>query len=99
MVKDFLTSGLENTAGLIAPIAASIAIFHIGRVVSLGIINFLISIPICYFVLTDGEGFKESIISLLPQGEMKIYRKYIDRIDRILSGIYIGTIYTSSWAA
>jgi predicted PurR-regulated permease PerM len=94
-VKDFLTSGLENTAGLIAPIAASIPIFHIGRVVSLGIINFLISIPICYFVLTDGEGFKESIISLLPQGEMKIYRKYIDRIDRILSGIYIGTIYTS----
>lgn len=94
-VKDFLTSGLENTAGLIAPIAASIPIFHIGRVVSLGIINFLISIPICYFVLTDGKGFKESIISLLPQGEMKIYRKYIDRIDRILSGIYIGTIYTS----
>jgi len=90
-----LTSGLENTAGLIAPIAASIPIFHIGRVVSLGIINFLISIPICYFVLMDGEGFKESIISLLPQGEMKIYRKYIDRIDRILSGIYIGTIYTS----
>ena len=94
-VKDFLTSGLENAAGLIAPIAASIPIFHIGRVVSLGIINFLISIPICYFVLTDGKGFKESIISLLPQGEMKIYRKYIDRIDRILSGIYIGTIYTS----
>jgi predicted PurR-regulated permease PerM len=94
-VKDFLTSGLENAAGIIAPIAASIPIFHIGRVVSLGIINFLISIPICYFVLMDGEGFKESIISLLPKGEMKIYRKYIDRIDRILSGIYIGTIYTS----
>lgn len=94
-VKDLFTQSIENVAGIIAPIAASIPLLHIGRVVSLGIINFLISIPICYFVLMDGDGFKESIISLLPQGEMKIYRKYIDRIDRILSGIYIGTIYTS----
>ena len=94
-VKDLFTQSIENAAGIIAPIAASIPLLHIGRVVSLGIINFLISIPICYFLLMDGDGFKESIISLLPQGEMKIYRKYIDRIDRILSGIYIGTIYTS----
>ncbi len=94
-VRELLVVSLENAAGLIAPIAASIPIFHIGRVVSLGIINFLISIPICYFVLMDGEGFVESIISLLPDKEMKVYRKYIDRIDRILSGIFIGTIYTS----
>ena len=26
---------------------------------------------------------------------MEAYRKYITRIDRILSGIFIGTIYTS----
>jgi predicted PurR-regulated permease PerM len=94
-VRDLFASSIENAAGIIAPIAASVPVFHIGRVVSLGIINFLISIPICYFVLMDGDGFKESMISLLPQGEMEIYRKYIDRIDQILSGIYIGTIYTS----
>jgi predicted PurR-regulated permease PerM len=94
-VKDLFAHSIENAAGLIAPIAASIPLLHIGRAVSLGIINFLVSIPICYFVLMDGDGFKESMISLLPQGEMNIYRKYIDRIDRILSGIYIGTIYTS----
>ena len=40
--------------------------------------NFLISIPICYFVLMDGKGFVEGIISLLPDEEMKAYRKYID---------------------
>lgn len=94
-VKDLLAGSIENAAGIFASMAASIPVFRITRAVSLGIINFLISIPICYFVLMDGDGFKESIISLLPHEEMESYRKYIDRIDRILSGIYIGTIYTS----
>jgi len=94
-MKDLLTSVLENAASIIAPIAASIPVFHIGRVASLGIINFIVSIPICYFVLVDGESFVESIISLLPQREKQAYRKYMSRIDRILSGIFIGTIYTS----
>ncbi len=94
-VKDMFISSIDNAVSIIAPVVASIPVFHIGRVVSLGIINFLISIPICYFVLMDGDSFKEAIISLLPRGEMKIYRNYLDRIDQILSGIYIGTIYTS----
>jgi predicted PurR-regulated permease PerM len=94
-MRDLLTVGLENAAGLITPFASSIPVIQIGRTFFLGLMNFLISIPICYFVLMDGKGFVEAIISLLPDEEMKAYRKYIDRIDRILSGIYIGTIYTS----
>ena len=93
--KDILTGGLENAASIIAPIAASIPVFHIGKVASLGIINFIVSIPICYFMLVDGESFVESIISLLPQREKQAYRRYMSRIDHILSGIFIGTIYTS----
>jgi predicted PurR-regulated permease PerM len=94
-MKDLLTSGLENAAGIIAPLAASIPVFHIGRVASMAIINFIVSIPICYFVLLDGEDFVESMISLLPEREKQAYRRYISRIDYILSGIFIGTIYTS----
>ena len=94
-MKDILTSSLENAAGTIGPIASSIPVFHFGRVASLAIINFIVSIPVCYFVLVDGESFVESIISLLPQREKEAYRKYMSRIDYILSGIFIGTIYTS----
>ncbi|VVB72850.1 AI-2E family transporter [uncultured archaeon] len=94
-VDDILAGGLENAASIIAPLAAAIPVFHIGRVVSLGIINFIISIPVCYFLLVDGEGFVESFVVLLPKEEMTVLRKYIARIDRILSGIFIGTIYTS----
>jgi predicted PurR-regulated permease PerM len=94
-MKDLLISSLENAASVIAPIAASIPVFQMGRVASLAIINFVISIPICYFVLADGESFVESIISLIPEREKQAYRRYINRIDYILSGIFIGTIYTS----
>ena len=95
VMKDILASSLENAVGIVAPIAASIPVFHIGRVVSLGIINFIISIPVCYFVLVDGESFVESLITLHPEEDVESCRKYITRIDRILSGIFIGTIYTS----
>jgi predicted PurR-regulated permease PerM len=94
-MKDLLTGGLENAAGIIAPIAGSIPVFHIGSLVSLAIINFIISIPVCYFMLLEGEGFVDSMISLLPNRERQAYRRYISRIDYILSGIFIGTIYTS----
>jgi predicted PurR-regulated permease PerM len=94
-LDDILAGILENAAGIIAPIAAAIPVFHIGRAVSMGIINFFISIPVCYFLLVDGEGFVESVVALLPDEEMAVLNRYIARIDRILSGIFIGTIYTS----
>ncbi|HSD57456.1 MAG TPA: AI-2E family transporter [Methanotrichaceae archaeon] len=95
VVNDIIASSLQNLAGIIAPIAAGVPVLNIGRTVSLGIINFIISIPVCYFVLLDGENFVNSIINLLPPKEEETYRKYITRIDRILSGIFLGTIYTS----
>ncbi len=95
VASDVIARSLQNLAGIIAPIIAGIPVLNIGRTVSLGIINFIISIPVCYFVLLDGENFVNSIINLLPPREEQVYRKYIARIDKILSGIFIGTIYTS----
>ncbi len=94
-IKEILARGLENAAEIIAPIASTIPVLHMGSIASLAIINFIVSIPVCYFTLLEGESFVESIISLLPPKEKQAYRRYISRIDRILSGIYIGTIYTS----
>jgi predicted PurR-regulated permease PerM len=95
VASEVIASSLQNVAGIVTPIAAGVPVLNIGRTVSLGIINFIISIPVCYFVLLDGENFVNSIINLLPPKEEQIYRKYITRIDWILSGIYLGTIYTA----
>lgn len=94
-IIDLLARGLENAAGVLGPIAASIPVFHMGRVASLAIINFIISIPICYFMLLEGEGLMESMLSMLSDDDKNACWRYIRRIDYILSGIFIGTIYTS----
>ena len=54
-IMDLLARELENAAGILGPLAASIPVFHMGRVASLAIINFIISIPVCYFMLLEGE--------------------------------------------
>ena len=94
-IKDLLAGGLENVAGVLGPIAASIPVFHMGRVASLAVINFFISIPVCYFILLEGESLVSSLISMLGESEKRSCWRYIRRIDAILSGIFIGTIYTS----
>jgi len=94
-IIDLLARGLENAAGVLGPIAASIPVFHMGRVASLAIINFIISIPICYFMLLEGEELMESMLSMLSDDDKNACWRYIRRIDYILSGIFIGTIYTS----
>jgi len=94
-VEELLAGGMENIARIFGPIAASIPVLHMGRAASLAIINFVISIPVCYFMLLEGEGLVRSMISLLPESDKHAFRRYIRRIDSILSGIFIGTIYTS----
>lgn len=94
MLQDLFSGSLRNIIETVAPIAAGIPVLNIGRALSLMVINFIISIPVCYFLLLEGEGFVDSLIALLPV-EPEICRRYITRIDRIFSGIFLGTIYTS----
>jgi predicted PurR-regulated permease PerM len=74
--QEMIAGSLQNIIEVMAPIAASMPVFAIGRTVSLGIINFIISIPVCYFVLLDGEGFVESVMAVMPPAEVEVYRKY-----------------------
>jgi predicted PurR-regulated permease PerM len=94
-VHELLAEGINNAAGIAAPIAASIPVMDLGRSVTLGIINFTISIPVCYFFLLDGEKLKRSAAIILSREDADAYVRYTARIDRILSGIFVGSIYTS----
>jgi predicted PurR-regulated permease PerM len=61
----------------------------------MGIINFLISFPVCYFLLVDGSGLKWAVMAFLPTEKAGTYEKYLIRIDRVISGVYMGSIYTA----
>ena len=70
-------------------------VVSIAKTVPLGLLNFVLSFLVCFFLLKDGGGLKDSLIKTLPAKKLEINRRYFARIDRILSGIFLGSIYTS----
>ena len=90
-----LNSSIKNVASIVTSFAASVQIFSMGREFTLDVLNFILSLPVCYFLLADGYHLQESAIRLLPQDKVKIYQRYLARIDKILSGVYLGSIYTA----
>lgn len=89
-----LRGSLQNILAILTSVVAGIPVIDLGHAFTLGIINFILALPVCYFLLVDGEGFAESIIMLFPD-RIEVHRRYFSRIDRILSGIFVGSIYTS----
>jgi predicted PurR-regulated permease PerM len=87
-----MLGSLQNMAGLAAQLLANIPLM-IGRALSLGIINFLIAFFVCYFLLLDGARIKEMATAFLsPESELS---RCLVKTDLILSGIYVGSIYTA----
>jgi predicted PurR-regulated permease PerM len=95
LVIEEISESIRSLAGIAASIAASIPVLNLGRSLSMGAINFIISLPICYFLLADGWRLHEAIMEMLPPERVEIDGRYISRIDRMLSGIFLGSIYTA----
>jgi predicted PurR-regulated permease PerM len=90
-----LSGGLQNILEIIAPLVAGLPFVDLGRYLTLGTLNFLISLPVCYFLLLDGKKLEDAAMSLLPKKDALFRRRCLERIDTILSGIYLGSFYTA----
>lgn len=94
-IYDDLTGSLKTMIELLARILSSFPIFSYGMSIVLTGINLIVSIYVCYFLLMDGRKLAAGVSTILPTENLAIYKKYEARIDNILSGIFIGAIYTS----
>ncbi|UEC43931.1 MAG: conserved membrane protein of unknown function [Methanothrix sp.] len=94
-IYDDLTGSLKTLIELLARILSSIPVFSFGMSIILMGLNLIASIYVCYFLLMDGKKLAAGISTILPTENLAIYKKYEARIDSILSGIFIGAIYTS----
>ena len=95
VVYEDLAGGVNHLLVTAASVATSFPLMGLGRSLSMGIINFLISFPVCYFLLVDGSGLKWAVMAFLPTEKAGTYEKYLIRIDRVISGVYMGSIYTA----
>jgi predicted PurR-regulated permease PerM len=61
----------------------------------LSILNFLIALFVCYFLLVDGVRLKGAVVAFLGPMRMDFERRCLEKIDSTLCGIYMGSIYTA----
>lgn len=94
-IYDDLTGSLKTIIELLARILSSFPVFSYGMSIILIGLNLIASIYVCYFLLMDGKKLAAGISTILPTENLAVYKKYESRIDSILSGIFIGAIYTS----
>lgn len=94
-IFDEISRGMENLLGIGMHLLASMPVFSLGTAVTLGAVNFLISLCVCYFVLLEKERLAEVSMSYLNPESGDFNRRCLARIDSTLTGIYVGSIYTA----
>jgi predicted PurR-regulated permease PerM len=94
-IMDEISRGMANIMGMGFHLLASLPVFSLGSTITLGIINFLIAFCVCYFLLLDGERLSQAVRAFLSLDEGSFEMRCLARIDSILCGIYMGSIYTA----
>ncbi|HOO53011.1 MAG TPA: AI-2E family transporter [Methanothrix sp.] len=94
-IYEDLTGSLKTMIEILARILSSLPVFSYGMSLVLTALNLVASIYVCYFLLMDGGRLARGVMTILPSEDISIYKKYSARIDSILSGIFIGAIYTA----
>lgn len=56
--------------------------------VGIFLLNLVLSVIVCYYLLLDGRRFVQSLLSLYPQTDTS--QRFVDATDRMISGIYVG---------
>ena len=94
-IFDEITRGMANLMGMGLNLLASLPVFSLGSTITLGIINFLIAFCVCYFLLLDGDRLAQAIKELFDLENGSFELRCLAKIDSILCGVYIGSIYTA----
>ncbi|WP_292388065.1 AI-2E family transporter [Methanosarcina sp. UBA5] len=77
------------------PAIGSIGIFSYARGIGLFVVNFIVSIIFCFYILADGDRLYRAFLGVIPKEYKGIVNRYACHLDLILRGIFIGTAYSS----
>ncbi len=77
------------------PAIGSIGLLSYAQSIGLFIINFIVSIIFCYFILADGDRLYRAFLGVMPKEYKGIVNRYALHLDMILKGIFIGTAYSA----
>nr|QNO49320.1 hypothetical protein HONBAIEO_00014 [Methanosarcinales archaeon ANME-2c ERB4]QNO49428.1 hypothetical protein JHKIABMC_00034 [Methanosarcinales archaeon ANME-2c ERB4] len=90
---------IENLTSSAIGIIRQIPAFEYAGKLAILIINFIVSVFVCFFLLMDGDRFVALIRDLVPRSNIGIVDAFIEHADQILSGIFIGNLYVAIFAS
>jgi len=86
---------VENLASTAIGIAGQIPAFDYAKSITILVINFIISIFVCFFLVKDGARLTGLVKNLLPRSGLPVVDAFSEHADRILPGIFIGNLYVA----
>ncbi len=92
-VYDQIQNILFNLSSVFLPQLAKIPQYGIS--VALFVLNVIISIFVCFFLLMDGGRLVNALMDIIPKGKLSIAQSFKHHLDYILAGIFLGNIYAA----
>ena len=79
----------------LVPLLQSIPIAGYAWEIGMMVLNMVLSIVVGYFLLADGDRLTSSFMGVVPVEYVAVLERYLTRLDSILKGIFMGTVYTA----
>ncbi len=94
-ILDELARNMQSISEAALQFLTNLPIFSLGAAILMTVLNLLISLCVCYFILLDGRKFVHSTVLVLNIKCDALEKKCLNRIDSILCGVYEASIYTA----
>lgn len=77
------------------PAIGGVGLVSYARGIGIFIINFIVGMLLCYFLLADGDKLYCAFVTVVPENYRKTVNRYASHLDLILTGVFIGNAYAA----
>lgn len=86
---------IRNISTSMRPTFDSVGLIGYAQSISLFVINFIVSIFLCFYILADGERLYCAFLGVMPADYKGVINRYAGHLDQILRGIFLGSAYSA----
>ncbi|MCZ7395734.1 MAG: AI-2E family transporter [Candidatus Methanoperedens sp.] len=86
---------ISNFSSYLLPILRGLPVGAIAKAAAIFIINILIAVVLCFYLLVDGGRLVDKINDIIPDEIKDFSGKFMQHFDCILSALFIGNIYSA----
>ena len=90
-----INTAIWNLFTSLLPAVGSIGLISYAQSIGLFVINFIVSIFFCYFLLADGDRLYCAFLGVIPSEYQDTVNRYAAHLDLILRGVFIGNAYAA----